>query len=276
MADARRVSARISIAVLAAALSLPPPAAGAAPVIARPAAGPPPEIQVAAAANLMPALRRVGPLFEATGAGRLVVSYGSTGKLFAQIESGAPFEVFLAADAERPRLLEQKGETVAGSRFTYARGRLVLWSGRPGLVDSASAVRALGEAAHVALANPKTAPYGEAARQTLVALGAWEAAQPKLVFGEDVGQAFQFVASRAAELGFASLAQIRAGGDAVASGSSWIVPERLYAPLDQQAVLLKRGERSKGAAAFLAFLRSPATLAALAELGYGAPPPDQK
>lgn len=240
-------------------------------------APPPPEIQVAAAANLMPALQRIAPLFEATGAGHLVISYGSTGKLFAQIENNAPFEVFLAADAERPRLLEEKGEAVAGSRFTYARGRLALWGARPGLVDSAAAVGALRRAAHVALANPKTAPYGEAARQTLVALGLWESVQPKLVFGEDVGQTFQFVATGAAGIGFVSLAQVRSGSDATAGGSCWIVPERFHAPLDQQAVLLRRGEGNQGAAAFLDFLRSRTATMVLAELGYAKPPrPDQK
>jgi molybdate transport system substrate-binding protein len=234
------------------------------------------EVHVAVAANFTAPLAEIGKAFEASSGYRLVVSSGSTGKLVAQIDNGAPFEVLLAADAERPALLEKNGEAVAGSRFTYARGRLVLWSPDPGRVDAAGKVLAAGRFRHLAIANPQLAPYGAAAQQTLTGLGLWEKLAPLLVQGEDIGQTYQFVASGAAELGFVALSQVRAaetgaGAAGQPKGSPWIVPESRYQPIDQQAVLLTRGSASPAARAFLEFLRGQPARAVIERYGYGLP-----
>jgi molybdate transport system substrate-binding protein len=230
------------------------------------------EVQVAVAANFAAPLAEIGRAFEQATGHRLAVSAGSTGKLVAQIANGAPFEVLLAADAERPQRLEQEGRAVAGSRFTYARGRLALWSADPGLVDAEGKVLAGGRFRHLAIANPKLAPYGEAAEQVLAGLGLLERLTPLLVEGEDIGQTYQFVASGAAELGFVALSQVRAGAaGGQPRGSLWIVPEKRYRPIEQQAVLLARGKDSVAARAFLRFLRGAQARAILERFGYALP-----
>lgn len=244
-------------ALLLAALALP----------ARSAAG---EVHAAVAASFAEPARELAAEFERRTGHRVLLSTGSTGKLYAQISHGAPFEVFLAADAERPRRLEAEGLAVAGSRFPYALGRLALWSARPGLVDPEGRVLAEGSFRHLAIANPKTAPYGAAARAVLERLGVWERLEPRVVQGEDVGQTWQFVASGGAELGFVALAQLVAAGER-AGGSRWIVPNSLHPPVEQQAALLARGASDPAARAFLAFLRGSRGRAVVERFGYSLP-----
>jgi molybdate transport system substrate-binding protein len=223
------------------------------------------EVHVAVATNFAATARTLADAFAHETGHRAVTSDGSTGKLYAQIVSGAPFEVFLSADVERPRRLEEDGRAVAGSRFTYALGRLVLWSPDPARVDGPDAL-ARDDFRHLAIANPELAPYGAAARQVLETLGQWERLQPRLVRGEDVGQTFHFVASASAELGFVALSQVM-GRD----GSRWLVPPDGHAPLEQQAVLLARGEGDETARAVLDFLRGDAAREVIEKAGYGLP-----
>lgn len=237
-------------------------------------AAPPPAapavVRVAVAANFAGTLDRLAEAFEASGGAAVAASPGSTGKLYGQIKEGAPFDLFLSADAERPRRLEEEGVAVDGSRFTYVLGRLVLWSPRPGVVDPEGKVLAAGGFGHLAIANPKTAPYGAAAEQVLRGLGLWEKLAPRLVRGEDVGQTHQFVASGNAELGFLALSQVKADCDSGAA-SCWLPPPSSYPPLEQQAVLLVAGRDNPAAAAFLAFLRGEAARPLLTAAGYGLP-----
>ncbi len=231
------------------------------------------EARVAVAANFLGGLRDLAPAFTAASGHRLKISAGSTGKLYAQIRNGAPFDVFLAADAERPLRLEREGLAVAGSRFTYAVGRLVLWSPRPGRFDDGLAWLRAGEFRRIALANPATAPYGRAARQFLEGHRLWRALSARLVRGESVAQAFQFVATGAVDAGFVALAQLRSG--VVKDGSRWPVPARFHDPIEQQAVLLARGTANPAARAFLDFLRAPATRERIAAAGYDPPNDDR-
>jgi molybdate transport system substrate-binding protein len=228
------------------------------------------EVRVAVASNFAPTLNRIAPSFERQSGDRLLVSAGSTGKLYAQIVNGAPFDVFLAADVARPQRLELEGFVVDGTRFTYALGRLVLWSPRldvPRLdLDTLTSPRVR----HVAMANPRTAPYGQAAQQVLRRAGLWERIQPHLVFGEDVGQTYQFVATGNAEAGFVALSQLRRPGDD-ARDSIWIVPTESFDPIDQQAVLLRAAPHPAGGRAFLSFLGSSLTREMLVDAGYGVP-----
>lgn len=233
--------------------------AGAMPVTAG-------SVRVAVAANFQPVVDRLAPAFDRASGHRLVVTGGSTGKLAAQIEQGAPFDVFLAADAARPLRLEQQGLAVAGSRFTYARGRLVLWSATPGQKLGPETLRRAAFA-HLAIADPVAAPYGAAAVDVLVELGLYSRLAPKLVRGESIGQTYAFVASGAAELGFVALSQVMDDG----KGSRWIVPAALHAPVDQQAVLLARAADGEAARAFLAFLRAPEARRVIQSFGYELP-----
>jgi molybdate transport system substrate-binding protein len=177
---------------------------------------------------------------------------------------GAPFEVFLSADAERPQAAERDGLGVPGTRFTYAAGRLVLYSKTPGLVDGAGAVLRTGKFNKLSIADPAAAPYGTAAVQTMQRLGVYDAVRPKIVTGNSIGQAYQFVDTGAAELGFVALSQvINAPG-----GSRWMVPEADHAPIDQQAILLATGQNNPAAKAFLAFLKGPQAVAIIKKYGY--------
>jgi molybdate transport system substrate-binding protein len=223
-------------------------------------------LHVAVATNFAPTCRAIAEAFSAATQHELVISEGSTGKLFAQIENGAPFEVFLSADAARPRVLEERGHSVTGSRFVYALGRLALWSPREGFVRDESVLR--GDAfQHLAIANPELAPYGAAARDVLQRLGLWERLQPKLVRGEDIGQTFHFVSTGNAELGFVALSQLTPDR----GGSRWLVPPNLYVPIEQQAVLLMPGRYELAARAFLDFLKSDAARDLIERAGYGVP-----
>jgi molybdate transport system substrate-binding protein len=224
------------------------------------------ETKVAVAANFTEPARAIAARFKARTGHTATLSFGSSGQFYAQIAHGAPFEVFLSADAERPQKAEAEGLAIPGTRFTYARGRLVLYSRTVGLVDGAGAVLRAGRFAKLAIADPKTAPYGQAAVETMKALGLQAALAPKLVQGASITQAYQFVATGAAELGFVALSQVM--GEA--GGSRWIVPERLHAPIDQQAVLLKPGADSAAARAFLSFLKGPDARAIIRSYGYQA------
>lgn len=223
--------------------------------------------RIAVAANFAPALRALVRDFESQGGGPLDVVIGSTGKLYAQIRHGAPFDALFAADRRRPERLEAEGRARPGSRFDYAIGRLALWSPDASRVDGEGRVLREGRFRHLAMANPKLAPYGLAARQTLQALGLWQALRTRVVRGENVGQALQFVRSGNAELGFVALSQVRRPGQA-AKGSLWVVPESLYQPIVQQAVRLTDHPAAR---AFLDYVRGPQGRTLIHAFGYRVP-----
>jgi molybdate transport system substrate-binding protein len=236
-------------------------------VLAMAAAARADEVGVAVASNFAAAMRVLAPAFERATGHRLVVALGSTGALYAQVRNGAPFDVLLSADDETPARLEREGLAVAGSRFTYATGRLVLWSAQPGVVDDQGAVLRSAGAQRLALANPKLAPYGAAAVQALSAMGLWEAWRPRVVQGDNIAQAHAFVASGNAALGLVALSQVTAEGR-IASGSGWVVPARLHEPIRQDAVLLSRGRDRAAARALMDWLRSDAAAAVIRSHGY--------
>lgn len=208
------------------------------------------QLRVAVASNFAGAMTALGERFEAHTGHRLSLVIGATGKLYAQIRNGAPFDVLFAADEERPRLLEDQGLALPGSRFTYARGRLVLWSPRPGYVDSEGRVLERAGFTHLAIANPRLAPYGAAARELLQARGLWQGLQGQLVRGENIAQTYQFVGSGNAELGLVAYAQIL-DAEGHAQGSYWLVPAGLYRPIEQQAVLLRDSATARDLLAFV-------------------------
>jgi molybdate transport system substrate-binding protein len=222
------------------------------------------EIRVATASNFRGAMAALARSFEQTHPHEVVPIYGSTGKHYAQIVNGAPFDAFLAADNRRPERLEQEGLAVPGSRFTYATGILVLWSPRADFVDPEGLVLRSGRFVHLSIANPDLAPYGAAAREVLESLGLWSELGPRLVLGENVGQAFLFVSSGGADLGFVAGSQLVAG-PGMRNGSSWRVPEDLHQPIEQQAVLLRESEAAR---AFLAFIRTAAAARIIRDHGY--------
>lgn len=226
------------------------------------------EVSVAVAANFTAPMNAIAVEFAKETGHQPRLSFGASGKFYAQIRNGAPFEVFLSADDETPARLEQDGATVPGSRFTYAIGALALWSLDPGRVDGGGEVLRAGNWRKLAIANPKLAPYGRAAMETLAGLGLADVVRDKLVTGENIGQAYQFVASGNAELGFVALSQVFQDGR-VGSGSAWIVPASLHRPIRQEAALLLPGTGRPAAAAFLAYLRGERAKAIIAAFGYG-------
>jgi molybdate transport system substrate-binding protein len=226
------------------------------------------EVQVAVAANFAGPLARLGEDFSAATGHVLKVSAGATGKFYTQIISGAPFEVLIAADDETPKRLVAEGRAVAGSTFTYAIGKLVLWSAQPGFVDDQGAVLASDKVKHVAIANPKVAPYGAAAMEVIKARDLGDAVTPKLVTAESIAQAYQFAATGNAELGFVALSQVAVPGKPV-TGSYWTVPSNLYGEIRQDAVLLKAGANNPAAKALLDYLKSEAAKKLIREFGYG-------
>lgn len=226
------------------------------------------EVSVAVAANFTAPIARIAEGFSTATGHTLKISSGATGRFYSQIVAGAPFQVLIAADDETPAKLIAEGHAVAGSNYTYAVGQLVLWSARPGFVDAAGQVLASGRFAHLAIANPKIAPYGRAGLEVLKAQGLADAIAPKLVMGESIAQAYQFVATGNAQLGFVALSQVVVPG-APASGSYWRVPQPLYGEIRQDAVLLKAGEHSTAAAALLAYLKSEHARTVIKTFGYG-------
>ena len=227
------------------------------------------ELVIAVAANFTAPVKRIAADFERDTGHKVLASFGATGKFYAQIRNGAPFEVLLAADDETPAKLLRENQAVAGSQFTYAVGKLVLWSAQPGLVDAAGAVLQRGAFAHLSLADPKLAPYGAAGMQAMQALGVYDALQSKLVTAENIGQAYQFVSSGNAELGFVALSQVLKDGKI--DGSSWLVPSHLYATIRQDAVLLERGREHPAALAWMRYLKGDKARAVIRSYGYEIP-----
>ena len=245
----------ISLLVMASILSL---AAGQA------MAG---EIKLAVASNFASAITAIAERFEANTGHKVKLIFGSTGKHYAQIRNGAPFDAYFAADARRPDLLEQEGLALPGTRFTYAIGKVILWSPVTAYVDEQAKVLEQREFRHLAIANPKLAPYGRAAREVLQARGLWDSLRGSMVRGENIGQTFQFVKSGNAELGFVAYAQVKQPGQPM-QGSWWEVPQALYTPIEQQAVLLREGEAAR---AFMSYIQSDEALEIIQDYGYGAP-----
>jgi molybdate transport system substrate-binding protein len=239
----------------------------AAALVAVAAAAHAAEVQVAVAANFTAPMRRIAAAFEADTGHKALLSFGATGAFYAQIRNGAPFQLLLAADDETPARLEQEGAAVAGTRFTYATGRLVLWSAQPGVVDDKGEVLRKPGEGRIALANPKLAPYGAAAVEALTSLGLLPALQPRFVQGENIAQAYQFVATGNAALGFVALSQVMEDGR-IAKGSAWVVPASLHTPIRQDAVVLAAGKGNAAAAALAAYLRGDKARAIMRSYGY--------
>ena len=227
------------------------------------------EALVAVAANFAGAVEAVGKEFTKDTGHTLQVTTGATGKLYAQISEGAPFAILLSADAKTPAKLEEEGQAVSGTRFTYAVGKLSLWSADADRIgaDPKSALTA-PTTLHVAIANPDLAPYGVAAREALTAMGLWDTIQPKIVMGENIGQTFSMVDSGAAQMGFIATSAIEVPGSA-AKGSRYDVPQAMFTPIRQDAILLTAGEENKAAIAFLDYLKGDKARTIIASFGYG-------
>jgi molybdate transport system substrate-binding protein len=225
------------------------------------------EVLAAVAANFTTPMQKIAAEFEKDTGHKAVLSFGATGALYAQIRNGAPFMLLLAADDRTPARLEKEGSAVAGTRFTYATGRLVLWSAQPSLVDDQGEVLAKGGFGRIAIANPKLAPYGAAAIETLIKLNLLESVRPRFVQGENIGQVFQFVSTGNAPLGFVALSQVMEDGR-ITKGSAWVVPASLHSPIRQDAVILAPGKDSAAAAALAAYLRSNKARAIVRGYGY--------
>jgi molybdate transport system substrate-binding protein len=212
-------------------------------------------------------MKEIAAVFEKETGHRVLISSGSTGKLYEQIRNGAPFQLFLAADDRAPAKLESENLTATGTRFTYAIGRLVLWSRKPGFIDGKGEVLGKGGFRHLAVANPKLAPYGAAAIEAMTRLGVFAGIEPKIVQGENIAQTQQFVASGNAELGFVALSQVIRDGKPV-EGSAWVVPAELHSPIRQDAVLLATGKGKPAAEALLAFLKGEKARVLVTSFGY--------
>jgi molybdate transport system substrate-binding protein len=225
------------------------------------------EIQVAVAANFTAPMQQIAAAFQEETGHVVKASFGATGKLYAQIKNGAPFEVLLAADDKTPTKLVEEGAAVKDSQFTYAIGTLVLWSAKPDFVDDAGQVLKTGDFNKLAIANPKLAPYGVASIETLTALGLLDAIEPKFVMGESISQTFQFVDTGNAELGFVALSQVMEDGK-IKKGSAWVVPGKFHEPIRQDAVILNNGKDKPAAAALMDFLKGEKAQAVITSFGY--------
>jgi molybdate transport system substrate-binding protein len=226
------------------------------------------DVQVAVASNFTAPMEKIAEAFAKDTGHHAVLAFGATGKFYAQIKNGAPFEVLLAADDATPAKLEREGAAVPGTPFTYAIGKLVLWSANPEMVDARGEVLRKGDFKHLAIANPSTAPYGAAAVEVLTQLKLREILAPKLVQGENVTQAFQFVASGNAELGFVALSQVFEDGK-ITKGSAWRVPSELHRPLRQDAAVLMPGKGKAAVAALIDYLKGGKAKAVISSYGYG-------
>jgi molybdate transport system substrate-binding protein len=227
------------------------------------------EISVAVAANFTAPMQKIAVEFEKDTGHKVVASFGSTGKFYAQIKNGAPFEVLLSADDETPAKLIAENAAIAGSQFTYAIGKLVLWSAKPGVVDDKGDVLKKGDFDHLSIANPKLAPYGTAGVEVMKRLGAYDNVQPKIVMAENISQAYQFISSGNALLGFVALSQVLKDGKI--EGSSWIIPAKLYTPIRQDAVVLEKGKGKPAALALAKYLKSDKSVAIIKSFGYELP-----
>jgi molybdate transport system substrate-binding protein len=228
------------------------------------------EVTAAVAANFTAPAQQLAELFQKETGHTVKLSFGSSGKFYSQIQNGAPFDVLLAADEKNPKLLEEEGLAVKDTRFVYALGKLVLWSAKPGFVDDKGAVLGKGGYNKLAYADPKLAPYGLAAQETLQKMNLWDKVQGKLVTGESITQTYQFAATGNADLAFIALAQVTKDGK-VSEGSWWIVPADMYNPIRQSAVQLSAAKDPVAAKAFLTFLKSEKALAIIRGFGYGLP-----
>jgi molybdate transport system substrate-binding protein len=225
------------------------------------------KIMVAVAANFAAPMKAIAADFEKESGHKVVLSFGSSGKFYSQITNGAPFQLFLSADEEKPARLEKDGLVVAGSRFTYAVGTLVLWSSKADFVDAKGEVLRTGSYNKLAIASPRLAPYGSAAIEVLTRLGLLATVEPKFVQGENIAQTHQFVATGNADLGFVALAQIIQGGK-ISSGSAWVVPSTLHSPIRQDAVLLTTSKGNVATEALAAYLKSDKAKAIIRSYGY--------
>lgn len=225
------------------------------------------EVKVAVASNFYKPMQQLAKEFEQATGNRVMLSAGSTGTLYAQIKNGAPFELFLAADQRRPKALEGGKLAIKGSRFTYAQGQLAFWSKKPGYKSEQDFIDALSQSEHIAIANPKNAPYGAATIDMMKKLGVYEKAQGKIVEGHNIGQTYQYVSSETVTCGFVALSQVYQNGK-ITEGSAWLVPGELHRALKQDAVLLKQGESNAVAQSLLAFLQSEAAKQTIRSFGY--------
>ena len=225
------------------------------------------EVSVAVAANFTAPMQKIAAQFEQDTGHKAVLSFGATGKFYAQIKNGAPFGILLAADSATPEKIAREGLGIGATRFTYAIGQLVLWSKQPGYVDAEGKVLQKTDWQHIAIANPKLAPYGLAAMQTLDKLGLTAQVQPRVVTGENIGQTYQFAASGNAQLGFVALSQVMEDGR-LREGSAWVVPGNLHEPIRQDAIVLKPGQGSEAAAALMQYLRGDKARAVIKSYGY--------
>lgn len=225
------------------------------------------EALVAVAANFSAPMQQIAASFQKDTGHQLRMSYGATGGFYAQIKNGGPFDVFLSADQITPQKLEAEGLGVALTRFNYATGQLVVWSKQDGLVDDKGQVLRNKNIQRVAMANPKLAPYGVAAWETMTALGLLEELKPKIVQGDSIAQTYQFVSTQNAQVGFVALSQVFANGQ-LTSGSGWIVPPHLYKPIRQDVILLKNGKDNLAAKAFLIYLKGEKAKAVMKSYGY--------
>ena len=225
------------------------------------------EVNVAVASNFTAPMKQIAADFEKATGHKVVLSFGGSGKFYAQIKNGAPFQLFLSADDEKPAQLEKDGLTVHGSRFTYAIGTLVLWSAKPGFVDANGDVLNKGAFNKIAIANPKLAPYGAAAMEVLSKWGLLTAVQHKIVQGENISQTYQFADSGNADLGFVALSQVMKDGKLL-SGSAWVVPSKLHSPIRQDAVLLLKGKGNPAAEALASYLKTDKAKILIRSYGY--------
>lgn len=224
-------------------------------------------VAVAVAANFTAPMQEIAPLFAKATGHEAQLSFGATGKFYAQINNGAPFDVLLSADASTPTKLANEKMAVASSQITYAKGQLVLWSAQAGYVDNAGEVLKTGTWRHIAIANPKLAPYGAAAQEALQKLNLADSAAQRTVLGENIGQTYQFAASGNAELGFVAASQVMKDGK-LQSGSAWIVPAELYSPIRQDGIVLQRASGNPAAQALLDYLKGPQARAIMQSYGY--------
>ncbi|WP_395026535.1 molybdate ABC transporter substrate-binding protein [Comamonas odontotermitis] len=225
------------------------------------------EVAVAVAANFTAPMQKIAAQFEKDTGHKATLSFGATGKFYAQINNGAPFGILLAADDTTPEKLAKEGKAVDASRFTYAIGQLVLWSKQANYVDDKAQVLKTGDYQHIAIANPKLAPYGLAAMQTLDKLGLTAQVQPRVVQGENIGQTYQFAASGNAQLGFVALSQVMEGGQ-LREGSAWIVPEAMHEPIRQDAIVLNSAKDNPAAKALMEYLKGDKARAVIKSYGY--------
>jgi len=226
------------------------------------------EVQVAVGANFSAPMKIIAADFEKDTGHKAVLSFGTVGKFFAQIKSGAPFEVLVSSDQNTPDKLVAENLAIDSTRYTYAIGKLVLWSAKPGYVDAGGKILKNGDFKHLALANPKLAVYGAAGQEVMRRLGVLESIQPRIVLAENITQAHQFVATGNAELGFVALSQVVGKDGGIASGSAWIVPADLYPPIKQDAIVLTRGKGKPAAQALVDYLKTDKARAVIKAYGY--------